>query len=115
MVLCNRLMQWLSPYREQAGNQPKRHITYSDYEYCSTLPEEEIFIIFDIVDFSQAYDRVPRAKLMGVLRRLGCGAVMLTALVAMCCPYSVSIAMIMIKFFAVNVKVDEHGALMTKQ
>ena len=39
------------------------------------------------VDFSQAYDLVPRAILFGVLRRLGCGAVMLAALVAM---YSVT-------------------------
>lgn len=35
------------------------------------------------VDFSQAYDRVPRTTLFSMLRRLGFGAVMLAALVAM--------------------------------
>lgn len=39
------------------------------------------------VDFSQAYDRVPRQVLFCVLRRLRCGAVMLAALGAM---YSVT-------------------------
>ena len=24
MVLCSRIMKWFSPYREQAGGQPKR-------------------------------------------------------------------------------------------
>ena len=35
------------------------------------------------VDFSQAYDLVPRHILFKVLKRLGCGGVMLAALVAM--------------------------------
>ncbi len=35
------------------------------------------------IDFSQAYDRVPRNTLFEVLKRMGCGAVMLGALVAM--------------------------------
>ena len=35
------------------------------------------------VDFSKAYDRVPRGKLFNVLKSLGCGSVMLAALVAM--------------------------------
>ena len=35
------------------------------------------------MDFSQAYDRVPRFMLFCVLKRLGCGMVMLSALVAM--------------------------------
>jgi len=40
-----------------------------------------LFVTF--VDFTQAYDRVPRATRFRVLQRLGCGAVMLAALVAM--------------------------------
>ena len=42
--------------------------------------KEKLFVVF--VDFSQAYDLVPRRKLFEVLKRLGCGAVMLAALVA---------------------------------
>ena len=39
------------------------------------------------IDFSKAYDRVPRGTLFLVLMRLGCGAVMLCALMSM---YSVT-------------------------
>ena len=35
------------------------------------------------VDFTHAYDLVPRDILFGVLKRLGCGAVMLAAIIAM--------------------------------
>ena len=35
------------------------------------------------VDFSKAYDLVPRHMLFSVLKRLGCGAAMLSVLVAM--------------------------------
>ena len=90
LILCNRLMQWFSPYREQAGGQPKRgcmeHIT--TLRILLDIARRKKFPLFvTFVDFSQAYDRVPRDALMGVLRRLGCGAVMLAALVAM---YSVT-------------------------
>ena len=86
MVLCSRLMQWFSPYREQAGGQPKRgcieHVVtlrlLLDLAKRKKLP---LFITF--VDFSQAYDRVPRNTLFCMLKRLGCGAVMLAALIAM--------------------------------
>ena len=35
------------------------------------------------IDFSKAYDRIPRAKLLEALRDLGCGSVMLSALCSM--------------------------------
>ena len=35
------------------------------------------------VDFSKAYDRVPRGKLFYVLKLFGCGTVMLSAIIAM--------------------------------
>lgn len=41
----------------------------------------KLFVTF--IDFSKAYDRVSREKLFRVLQRLGCGSVMLCALVAM--------------------------------
>ena len=37
--------------------------------------DHKLFIVF--VDFSKAYDRLPRNRLLDTLRRLGCGAVML--------------------------------------
>jgi hypothetical protein len=85
-VLCNRLTQWFKPAWEQAGAQAKRgcieHIValrlLMDMCVRKRLP---LFIIF--VDFSKAYDRVPRRSLMEILRDLGCGKVMLAALVSM--------------------------------
>ena len=35
------------------------------------------------VDFSKAYDRVPRGKMFSVLKLFGCGTVMLSAIIAM--------------------------------
>ena len=86
MVLCNRLELWFKPYREQAGAQRGRgcieHIVtlrlLVDY---AKKKKKKLFITF--VDFSKAYDLVPRHVLFSVLKRLGCGAVMLSVLVAM--------------------------------
>lgn len=86
MVLCCRLEQWFKPYREQAGAQKGRgcieHILtlrlLTDYARKKKL---KLFVTF--VDFSKAYDMVPREILLRVLRRLGCGAVMLGAIAAM--------------------------------
>ena len=41
----------------------------------------KLFVAY--VDFSKAYDRVPRNKLLGILKRLGCGFMMLFAIGAM--------------------------------
>ena len=86
MVLCCRIEQWFKPYREQAGAQRGRgcleHLVtlrlLTDY---AKQKKKKLFITF--IDFSQAYDMVPRATLLRVLRRLGCGAVMLGAIAAM--------------------------------
>ena len=90
MVLCNWLELWFKPYREQAGAQKGRgcieHIVtlrlLSDY---AKKKKTKLFMTF--VDFSKAYDLVPRHMLFLVLKRLGCGAAMLSVLVAM---YSVT-------------------------
>ena len=72
MVLCARLQLWFSPLREQAGCQTGRGCT----EHIITLrlltdlarrKKLKLFITF--VDFSQAYDKVPRFKLFSVLKR----------------------------------------------
>ena len=86
MVLSARLSQWFVPYREQAGSQAGR----GSIEHIVTLrllmdvarrKKKKLFITF--VDFSKAYDCVPRYKLFMKLKQLGCGATMLMALVAM--------------------------------
>ncbi len=74
------------PYREQAGSQRGRGCI----EHIVTLrliidfarkKKSKLFVTF--VDFATVYDRVPRAVLFIILKRLGCGAVMLAALVSM--------------------------------
>ena len=85
-VINNRLTQWYTPQREQAGGQQKRscieHILtlrlWIDY---SKRKRKKLFIAF--IDFSKAYDRVPRGKLFVLLMSIGCGSVMIGALMSM--------------------------------
>ena len=85
-VLYNRLVQWFKPDKEQAGAQPKRgcveHIVTLRLimDFCFRR-KKKLFIAF--VDFSKAYDRVPRDKMMETLKRVGCGFVMLFAIASM--------------------------------
>ena len=86
MVLCCRLQQWFVPHREQAGAQPKRgcleHIVaLRMLTDTAKRKKKKLFVTF--VDFSQAYDRVSRHKLFSLMKNMGCGMVMLGALVAM--------------------------------
>ena len=84
--LYNRLTRWFTPDREQAGALPGR----SCIEHIVTLRlifnysfkrKTKLFVAF--VDFSKAYDRVPRNKLIHTLRQLGCGFMMLFAIATM--------------------------------
>ena len=90
MVLCSRLKMWFKPFREQAGAQEKRgcleHIV-SLRLACDMARRKKFKLFVTFIDFSKAYDRVPRDNLFRVLQRLGCGSAMLCALVAM---YSVT-------------------------
>ncbi len=90
MVLCHRLGQWFVPFREQAGAQTKRGCT----EHIVLLRlltdmarRKKLKFFLTFIDFSKAYDMVPRDKLCIIFKCLGCGLVMLAALVAM---YSVT-------------------------
>ena len=85
-ILCTRLEKWFKPDREQAGAQQGRgcmeHIVtlrlLMDY---AVYKKKKLYVLY--VDFSKAYDRVPRHALLETLRRLGCGAVMLYAIYVM--------------------------------
>ncbi len=85
-VLHHRLIMWSTPFREQAGVQKGRgcieHIVtlklLIDYGLCK---KKKLFVAF--LDFSKAYDRIDRFLLLGILRKLGCGVIMLSAIAAM--------------------------------
>ena len=85
-LIHNRLMKWYVPSREQAGAQEKRGCTehYVALRLIIDMfmkAKQPLFIAF--IDFSKAYDRVPRSYLLNLLKRLGCGKVMLAALTSM--------------------------------
>ena len=83
LLLCRRLEKWFCLDREQAGAQKGRgcleHILslrlLIDY---ATSKKVKLFIIY--VDFSKAYDRVPRRALIELLSRFGCGYLMVAAI-----------------------------------
>ena len=85
-VLNNRLMAWYRPCREQAEAQPKRgcieHIVTLRLLFSVFLRKKlKLLVVF--VDFSKAYDLVPRSRLFDILIDLGCGVTMLATLIAM--------------------------------
>ena len=86
MVLADRLSQWFIPYREQAGSQVGRgcmeHIVALRL-LMDVARRKKLKLFITFVDFSKAYDRVPRYKLFNILKNMGCGAIMLMALIAM--------------------------------
>ncbi len=82
-VLCNRLNWWFRPLREQAGAQRGRgcleHIvTLRLLVDAAKRKKLKLFVMF--IDFSKAYDLIPRSKLFVVLKRKGCALVMPRAL-----------------------------------
>ena len=85
-LLNNRLIAWYIPCREQAGAQAGRGCI----EQIVTLrlvidrcirKKSQLFIAF--IDFSKAYNRVPRNYLLNLLKSLGCGVRMLQALISL--------------------------------
>ena len=85
-LILNRLMMWCHIDKCQAGAQKGR----SCLEQILTLrllidfvknKKLKLYVLF--IDFSKAYDRVPRHKLIEILKSRGCGRVMLSAIQAM--------------------------------
>ena len=84
-VLGNRLKQWMDVDNCQAGGQEERgcieHILalrlIIDY---ARKEKVKLFVLF--VDFSKAYDKVPRRTLFEILKKVGCGKRFLSALIA---------------------------------
>lgn len=92
-LLLNRLRLWYSIDKCQAGGQKGRSCLEQilslrlliDFALFKKL---KLYIVF--IDFSKAYDRVPRNKLVEYMRSIGCGRVMLYALRGMYrCTYNV--------------------------
>ena len=84
-ILGNRLKQWMDVYKCQAGGQEERgcieHILALRLIIDYAIKEKvKLFVLF--VDFSKAYDKVPRNTLFGILKNLGCGRRFLRAVIS---------------------------------
>ena len=85
-MILNRLKLWYNIDKCQAGAQKQRgcveQITavrlLCDY---AMYKKKKLYVLF--IDFSKAYDRVPRGKLLQYIMSLGCGKVMVKAIKAM--------------------------------
>lgn len=85
-LILNRLKLWVSLDECQAGAQQGRGcveqvMTLRLLSDLANFKKEKLYMLF--IDFSKAYDRVPRRKLLEVLKSRGCGKVMLRAIQAM--------------------------------
>lgn len=85
-VLNNHLKRWYRPHREQAGYQKGRGCLELILTLCLIIDfckkrKCKLFPLF--IDFSKDYDKVPRVKLIQELQRLGCGRIMLCAIIAL--------------------------------
>jgi hypothetical protein len=85
IVLNRRLTLWFQPDREQAGAQRGRGCS----EHLLTLrllidyarhKKKTLYLVF--VNFSKAYDRVPRDLMLKKIKEMGCGGTMTNAIAA---------------------------------
>lgn len=84
--IYERLCKWFRPCREQAAAQKKRScmeniVTLRFITDTAKRKKFKLFVTFG--DFSKAYNLILRHKFFDVLKRLGCGAIMLAAIAAM--------------------------------
>jgi hypothetical protein len=84
-VLERRLGLWNAPDAVQAGAQKNRSCLEQILalrmliDFCKAK-KKKLYVLF--VDFSKAYDKVPRDKLIECLKQRGCGRIMLQAIQA---------------------------------
>ena len=82
-MILNRLTLWMSIDKCQAGAQKGRGCIEQIMSLrllidMAKFKKRKLYILF--IDFSKAYDKVPRNKLIEYLKSIGCGRVMLYAL-----------------------------------
>ena len=85
-LIMNRLLLWCSIDKCQAGAQKGRScleqiFTLRMLSNFAIYRKQKLYVLF--IDYSKAYDRVSRQKLIEVLKSLGCGKVMLSAIQSM--------------------------------
>ena len=85
-LLLNRLSLWSAIDKCQAGAQKGRGcieqiMTLRLLIDLAKCKKRKLYVLF--IDFSKAYDRVPRNKLIEYMKSLGCGRTMLSALMNM--------------------------------
>ena len=85
-IISKRLYKWWQSAIEQIGN--KAGVSCIDHILSlfilisiAKTSKRKLYILF--VDFSKAYDRVSRSKLMKLLKNAGCGRIMLRAILLM--------------------------------
>lgn len=86
MLIMNRLTIWCSIDKCQAGAQKGRGCIEQILALrllidFTKFKKETLYVLF--VDYSKAYDRVPRRKMLDYLRSIGCGRLMLLAIQSM--------------------------------
>ena len=86
MLIMNRLALWRSIDKCQAGAQKGRCCTEQILALrllidFAKFKKETLYILF--VDYSKAYDKVPRRKMLNYLKSIGCGRLMLLAIQSM--------------------------------
>ncbi len=82
-LILNRLTLWSSIDKCQAGAQKGRGCIEQIMSLrllidLAKFKKRKLYILF--IDFSKAYDKVPRNKLIAYLKSIGCGKVMLYAI-----------------------------------
>ena len=85
-LILNRLLMWHNVDKCQAGAQKGRSCLEQILTLrmlCNYAVHKKVKLYVLFIDFSKAYDRVSRQKLVDVLKSQGCGRVMLKAIKAM--------------------------------
>ena len=85
-MIMNRLLLWFDIDKCQAGAQKGRSCLEQIFTLrilCLYALRKKLKLYVLFIDYSKAYDRVSRRKLIEVLKSRGCGRVMLKAIQAM--------------------------------